>query len=391
MRLFSASLLLLALVASYPAHAQDGEPILLGHKHTLHSAALNESREYWVSLPESYDQAAHTHKNYPLLIVLDGRAHFKSIAGMVHYMSAGVNNNRRIPEMIVVAIQNVNRERDFTPDKVITTRQNDTGGGDTFLTFVEKELIPTLDTTYRTRPYRILAGHSLGGLLATHAYMKPRTLFNAFLAIDPSFGTWDERTMDAKLEAVTSASFARYLYMASANWGKRNFNNRDRHLRLYEGLHRKAPKAFQAHLDYFEDENHGSVPLIAFHQGLSSIFAGYGLSYRDVDSPEHVSQHFQTLSQRLSYDFQPPEELIDRLGARSLRSQDEKQKRQAIAFLRLNTQNYPTSVRALERLGQAYAILGDIDQAIAQYEQALAIDPQNEDIRSKITDLRASN
>jgi predicted alpha/beta superfamily hydrolase len=128
----------------------------------------------------------------------------KSITGMVNYMSAGYNGNRKIPEMIVVAIQNVNRNRDFTPDKIITTRENDFGGGDRFLSFLEDELIPQLDQEYRTIPYRILYGHSLGGLLATHAYMKEKTLFNSFIAVDPSFGAWDADTMDKKLEAITN-------------------------------------------------------------------------------------------------------------------------------------------------------------------------------------------
>ncbi|WP_373395899.1 hypothetical protein V8V91_15050 [Algoriphagus halophilus] len=39
-------------------------------------------------------------------------------------MSTGYNGNRVIPEMIVVSIQNVDRRRDFTPDKIITVREN---------------------------------------------------------------------------------------------------------------------------------------------------------------------------------------------------------------------------------------------------------------------------
>ena len=63
-----------------------------------------------------------------MLIVLDGNAHFRSISGMVNYMSSGFNGNIRIPEMIVVAIQNIDRRRDFTPDKIITKRENNSGG-----------------------------------------------------------------------------------------------------------------------------------------------------------------------------------------------------------------------------------------------------------------------
>jgi predicted alpha/beta superfamily hydrolase len=93
-----------------------------------------------------------------VLIVLDGNVHFKSISGMVNYMSSDLYRSWKIPEMIVVAIQNVDRRRDYTPDKIITVRENNTGGGDSFLSFLEDELIPELDQKYRTEQYRILFG-----------------------------------------------------------------------------------------------------------------------------------------------------------------------------------------------------------------------------------------
>jgi len=184
--IFTAFCLLTIISTNY---AQEHNPINIGFKDKLYSHTLNETREFWVSLPNSYYEEGASYKKYPLLIVLDGNVHFKSVTGMVNYMSSGYNGNLRIPEMIVVAIQNVNRRRDFTPDKIITTRKNDSGGGENFLSFIEEELIPELDKKYRTVPYRILFGHSLGGLFATHAYMKEQTLFNSFIAVDPSLGT----------------------------------------------------------------------------------------------------------------------------------------------------------------------------------------------------------
>ncbi|MDP4710753.1 MAG: alpha/beta hydrolase-fold protein, partial [Saprospiraceae bacterium] len=138
----------------------------------MRSDILNEDRAYWISLPDSYHAKASSYKHYPVLIVLDGNVHFKPIAGIVNYMSSDVYRSWKIPEMIVVAIQNVDRRRDYTPDKVITVSANNTGGGDNFLRFLEDELFPELDQKFRTTPYRILFGHSLGGLLATHAYLQ---------------------------------------------------------------------------------------------------------------------------------------------------------------------------------------------------------------------------
>ena len=324
----------------------------------IHSKILDENREYWISLPASYYQVSQSHKTYPLLIVLDGYSLFTPVSGMISHMSTSRNGSRRIPEMIVVGIQSTNRERDFTPDKIVTVRQNDTGGADQFLAFLENELFPVLHSTYRTSPYNVLVGHSLGGLLACHAYMKEQTIFNAFIAIDPSFGTWDVPTMDEKIDAVPSVSFDRFLYIATANWGTRNLRNRDRHVRFFESLNRKnSADIFRAQVEYFEHENHFSVPIMAFYKGISAMFKGYGLTYRDVTSPEQLIAHYKTISTRLSSDFYAPEELIERTGRQWLRDNDPNRKAAAIEFLKLNTTYYPNSRNAQISLIEAQELL----------------------------------
>ena len=379
--------LIFFLIISNQIISQDVKQIVIGTKQTLHSNILNEDREFWISLPESYNAQAASHKKYPLLIVLDGDAHFRSITGMVNYMSSGYNNNLRIPEMIIVAIQNVNRRRDFTPDKIITTRENDSGGGERFLSFLENELIPELDKKYRTEPYRILFGHSLGGLLVTHTYLKAQTIFNAFIAVDPSFGTWDAETIDKKLDAVTEQSFKRFIYIATANWGKRNIRNRDRHVRLYESLNSKCKGELPAKLEYFENENHGSVPTIAFYNGISAIFKGYGIYYRDVESAEQLAKHFQSLSKRLNWDFSPPEALVNQLGYRMLQSRNASDRATALSFFLLNIENFPDSYNAFDSLAEAYEVLGDKANAINNYKKSLKLNPNNENAIIKIENL----
>jgi len=383
-------IVILFLIWVNQVKSQDVGQIVIGTQHILHSNILNEDREYSVNLPESYSNEGSSYKRYPLLIVLDGNAHFRSITGMVNYMSYGFNGNTRIPEMIVVAIQNVDRRRDFTPDKIITKRENNSGGGENFLSFLEDELIPELDQKYRTDPYRILFGHSLGGLLATHAYMKEKTLFNAFIAVDPSFGTWDAETMDKKLDAVTEKSFERYIYIATANWGKKNIRNRDRHVRLYEALNSKCEGEFHAKLEYFENENHGSVPLIAFYNGISAIFEGYGIYYRNIESKEQLTQHFQSISQRLSWDIRPPEYLVNRVGYRILQSRNESEKSKSLAFFILNTENFPNSFNAFDSLGEAYEALGNKENAVNNYEKSVELNPGNEHAIMKIKSLKKS-
>jgi predicted alpha/beta superfamily hydrolase len=60
------------------------------------------------------------------------------------------------------------------------------------LDFIEKELIVEIDNKYRTNSFKIMVGHSFGGLLAATSYLSSRALFDGYIAIGPSF-RWDNQ------------------------------------------------------------------------------------------------------------------------------------------------------------------------------------------------------
>lgn len=388
MKIYTIVLMACLLLGMKTLSGQAVEKIEIGERHFIQSEILSEEREYWISLPETYHDKYKTYQRYPVLVLLDGHVHFKSSTGIVQFMSRAKNGSRQMPEMIVIGIMNVNRERDFTPDKIITRRKNSTGGGDNFLAFLEQELIPQIDKTYRTIPYRMLFGHSLGGLITAHAYLKKNTIFNAFLSIDPSFGSWDSSVMDGKLAEIHDDVFIRPIYIATANWGKRNIRNRDRHVRFFASLNSKCKGDYLGKLEYFENENHSTVSLPAFYNGLSHIFKGYNYSYRDATNSEDLSQHFEQLSAGLSYKFLPPEELVNRIGYSKLRSRNEAEKKLALGFFKLNTKNYPASFNAYDSLGEAALALGLKEKALQSFEKSLQLNPENGNAEKMITQLK---
>ena len=143
---------------------------------TLKSAVLGEDRIILVRTPAGYE----TNKlHYPVLYMTDGDAHMGHTASTIEFLT----QNGRIPDLIVVGITNTDRTRDLTPAK--STNKNaagelqfpTSGGADNFLKFIETELIPEIEKEYRVQPYRILAGHSLGGLFAIHAMVSQTRSF----------------------------------------------------------------------------------------------------------------------------------------------------------------------------------------------------------------------
>src|SRR5215470_12622336 len=152
---------------------------------TIKSTVLGEDRIILVRTPVGYE----TNKlSYPVLYMTDGDGHMNHTASTIEFLT----QNGRIPELIVVGVTNTDRTRDLTPVK--STNRNAAGelqfqsggGADNFLKFFETELIPEIEKEYRVQPYRIFAGHSLGGLFAIHAMITKPGLFNSYVAVSPS-------------------------------------------------------------------------------------------------------------------------------------------------------------------------------------------------------------
>ena len=93
----------------------------------------------------------------------------------------------RIPEMIVVALANTQRSRDFTPTHVASGPYSaGSGGAAAFLRFMKEELIPQIESRYRTLPQRTLVGHSLGGLLTLSAFVEQPEMFTRVRDLRPA-------------------------------------------------------------------------------------------------------------------------------------------------------------------------------------------------------------
>jgi predicted alpha/beta superfamily hydrolase len=193
-----APLALIALIAA-PASAQGANRyrLTIGTVDSLKSTTLNETRKYLVYTPPSYDDTLFTPQRYPVLDLLDGDAHFHSVSGIIQILGTGVNGTYAVPEMLVVAIPNTNRLRDMSPTKVtagLDGKPNpglaSSGGMGNFLAMIKNELIPAVDSKYRTTPYRVFVGHSLGGITTIYAlYTIPERSTRTSRSIPVSGGT----------------------------------------------------------------------------------------------------------------------------------------------------------------------------------------------------------
>jgi hypothetical protein len=112
---------------------------------------------------------------------------------------------------------------------------------------------------------------------------------------------------------------------------------------------------------------------------LESIYAKAGA--------ESTVAHYRGLRQRFygagSYDFREP--ALNEVGYAALGKKDPQG---AIAFFRLNVENFPESGNVHDSLGEAYLAAGDTVQAIASYERSLQLAPTNENAARTLERLR---
>jgi uncharacterized protein len=143
----------------------------------------------WVQLPEGYDLT----KKYATIYVLDpdddaegGNSNFTYIAKLCQKLS----KEAAVQNVIVVGIRHGDyREIDYTPTKYTTTGFSGEGGGEKFMNFIKKDLIPRIQTDYKadtSREKRIIIGHSLGGLCGAYAFAKHNEVFGNYLLLSPS-------------------------------------------------------------------------------------------------------------------------------------------------------------------------------------------------------------
>lgn len=325
------------------------------------SRIMGEDRAIYIALPVSY---AVTKRSYPVLYLTDAAEKFMHTQATTAFLS----RNGLIPEMIVVAVGNTDRPRDLTPsnDPVRPT----SGHADHFLDFFEKELIPFVESNYRTGPFRVFAGHSLGGLFALHAMRAKPALFQAVIAVSPSL-MWDNSREMALLAPflATDAVKTRALFYASGNEGPAMKKGVDS---LTKALKARKGKSLRFASAYFPAENHGSVVLLSHYAALRMIFDGWAMPVdasikRGAGTLADVRKYYADLSERFGFPISPPEATVSEFGYEAL---DRKDSAAALDLFHFNVETYPESPVVYDSLGNAFEASGDLPQALESYSKA---------------------
>ena len=239
----------------------------------IHSKIIDDDFYLYIKLPNDYKESS---KTYPVIYLLDGDIAFTMAWSIVRYLQYG----RHVPDVIIVGIgygsllssseQNM-RERDYSISRL--EGRSFGGGGEDYLNFLKAELIPFIDSNYRTKPgVRILNGYSLGGLFTLYTFLKQNELFSGYVAGSPYISNDKEELLQLEKNArdVLKSSDTN-LFISYGELEDKNFyvNPIDQ---FVEKLISSSYDGIRIDKHVFEGGSHFTCPSEALTYGLISVF-----------------------------------------------------------------------------------------------------------------------
>ena len=379
------SILIISTVHHY-SWSQTNFKIEIGQIDSLYSNILQESREIYIQLPESFNPDSDT--KYPVTYILDGDVMLNALHTVHSYYSGGF-----MPEMILVGISNgEHRTRDLTTSELSERRgqayNQENGGAEKFTQFIESELIPFVEDKYPVTNYRTLIGHSYGGLFTVNMLLKHTDLFKNYLAIDPSMD-WDKQKLLKESKEILGqknfngkslfVSLGGQLHMADTDITLDNVMKDTTEFTLFARSIIEFSKMIEDNKEnklnfnwkFYPNDLHGTIPLPSIMDGLIDIFSWYRMEdinkFNDPETPKEVlydiiKRREVKLKKHFGYAVAPyPSFLFNMIGYISI---DMEKFDKALMYFQLKTEYYPNDANTYDSLADYYESQNDIDNAL---------------------------
>lgn len=353
----------------------EGTDVVIGQSLTMNSKVLDREVNVLIYVPDGYNISS---TNYAVLYDLNS-FNFTYDSGTVELLARGLN----IPNMIVVGVPPL--ERGYVPTP-FEERGEEPSGADLSIKFLREELIPFVEKNYRTNAFRILYGHSVGGLFTMYTLFNHPDLFTAYVAGSPWFQTnnqyWlkniekmaKERKLDDKFLFMTVGKGEAELTLDTFRELEKWMNDKP-----ITGLTWKSA---------WVEGDHGSMVGRNIYDGLLFFFSGWkipGTVLRNGEV-EVIEEYLKTNTAKWAkYGFDEsailPERMINSLGYYLL---NQKEYEKAVDIFSYNIKRFPKSFNAYDSLGEAYMIMGEKEKAIKYYKQAIKLNPGDTEYAKRV-------
>ncbi|MFX1537812.1 MAG: alpha/beta hydrolase, partial [Promethearchaeota archaeon] len=249
---------------------------------SLYSTYVADTYNIKITVPNDHNETAPY--CYPVIYLLDAAYHFDGThpfvssdvgpGGVVRILEELILEGYLPPSILVGIDYNGNvdaqRYRDFRDNR------------SPFYKFVEHELLPFVDDTYRTDiTDRTLLGHSLGGTFTTYCLFQYNSsspsLFKRFVTLSGNYRTdvFDvltaESAMYERISKSINPSVNISVFLAVGGQDDPLFVSGNKNLTTR--LNSRKYQDFRFNGTIYEDHDHGSVVRPGFTEGLQWVFS----------------------------------------------------------------------------------------------------------------------
>ena len=335
------------------------------------SYKLGEKRRIKIRLPHNYK--ADDNVKYPVVIVLDGDYLFEPIVGNIDYQAYW----DEIPDCIIVGVNQVStRFSDFEfSEETYLPSQN----GAAFFEFISMELLPYINTEFKTSPFNIIAAHDLGANFINYYLFKTEPLFDAYIAISPDFAVETPNRLSLRLSNIESEKQLFY-YLATSDGDIKGL--RSAILETDSKLQKISNIKLLYKFDDFDDSNHYTLVGQAIPSALNQIFQFYKPIRKKEYSEELLTfsgstfEYLEKKYDNIKYYYGFEKVVIENdLRAIAAACKKRNDNESLLELAKLARKTYPDSMIGAYYYGIYYESIGNYKKALQRYQSGLLLTP----------------
>jgi len=371
------------------------EGIISGDKYSLKSSILDEKRDIFISLPESYIHSSH---HYPVIYVMDGEFLFDLTRSMVEIRAA----RNYMPESIIVGIPNNTDKRiemalELFDDHGEPFFYGDgLGQTDKYLKFFRNELIPQIEEKFRVNSHRTIIGMSPSFGPVLQAFWSEPDLFSGYIVLAAELGKnlkSGKSLEEILIEEISDEKRSKasiYIGTSSGDMIKRGPKEAALYVDIPKKLKNVANPKIRYKFEIIHGEDHYGMSIPGIQHGLETIYAReiWDVDYRKMwnspDPAQALKDKYQELSEHYGFKIIPLEKSFHFIHnimktAEILYRQNKIEK--LISWLQLAIEYYPNSPAIYSQLSKAYTRSGKSSLAFRSAEKAVKLAEGSEDIK----------
>jgi hypothetical protein len=330
------------------------------------SFKLQERRDVKYYFPEDYTPD----KKYPLVVVLDGEYLFDQVVATSKFYS----RFQGMPEAIIVGIEQSKDDLRWYDCGYDELNGLPTDKAKNFYEFLGMEIVPYLDTTYSTAPFRVFVGYDITAKFGNYFLFKDRSYFNAYFSISPLLAVDMESRVPERLNAMDQQIF----YHLITESGKGDTWNALRKMdQAIKGITRD-------NIHYYYDEHPEANEVSVATYGIGKAWERTFEIFKPI-SPEQYQKEILTSDEPVFKYLQDKYDMIENLfGFRKpvvlndimaiyagCRKKEDTNSLKPLA--ELCKEQYPTTMLGFYFEGEYYEQMGEPKKALRTFEKAFGM------------------